>query len=127
MPNKDTDQPFLTTFLENACHCSVKEGTRGSSKSLPRQLFWLMFFLSELVGPWQDIERTGCGGDRDVAAEEEVLLLRPERGLQRPRPAQPALRTGTQTNDIELITAFPDFVCWLASASFSPVKTMYFL
>lgn len=58
-------------------------------------------FLSELVGPRSDAEGTGCGGDRDVAAEEEVLLLRPERGLQRPRPAQPALRTGTQTTNID--------------------------
>lgn len=44
----------------------------------------LLFPLSELVGPRQDIEGAGRRGDRDVAAEEEVLLLRPERGLQRP-------------------------------------------
>lgn len=56
-------------------------------------------FLSELVGPWQDIEGTGRGGDGDAAAEEEVLLFRPERRLQRPRPAQPALRAGVRTND----------------------------
>lgn len=56
-------------------------------------------FLSELVGPWPDIEGTGCGGDGDVATEEEVLLLGPERRLQRPGPAQPALRAGAQTND----------------------------
>lgn len=35
----------------------------------------LCVFLSELVGPRQDVEGTGCGGDGDVAAEEEVLLL----------------------------------------------------
>lgn len=55
---------------------------------------WLVFLLSELVGPWQDVEGTGCGGDGDVAAEEKVLLLRPERRLQRPRPAQLALCAG---------------------------------
>ncbi|CAF88570.1 unnamed protein product, partial [Tetraodon nigroviridis] len=47
---------------------------------------------SQLVGPRADAAGAGRGGDRDAAAEEEVLLLRPERGLQRPRPAQPALR-----------------------------------
>ena len=61
----------------------------------------LFVFLSELVGPWPDAEGTGCGGDRDVAAEEEVFLLRPECGLQRPCPAQPALRTGTRTANID--------------------------
>ncbi len=77
-----------------------------------KSIYLVDVFLSELVGPWQDVEGTGCGGDRDVAAEEEVLLLRPERGLQRPRPAQPALCTGTQTTLIDLATlsGFPDFV-----------------
>lgn len=70
----------------------------------------MSFFLSELVGPWQDIEGTGCGGNRDVAAEEEVLLLRPECGLQRPCPAQLALCAGTQSIHPDLRTAFPYFV-----------------
>lgn len=52
--------------------------------------------LSELAGPRQDIERAGRRRDGDVAAEEEVLLLRPERGLQGPRSAESALRTGWQ-------------------------------
>lgn len=75
-----------------------------------------MFFLSELVGPWQDVEGTGCGGDRDVAAEKEVLLLRPECGLQRPCPAQPALCTGTQSTDIDLVNLSE--ACQLVRISF---------
>lgn len=54
------------------------------------------FPLSELAGPRQDIEGAGRRGDGDVAAEEEVLLLRPECGLQGPCSAESALRTGWQ-------------------------------
>lgn len=60
--------------------------------------------VSELVGPWQNVEGTGRGRDRDVATQEEVLLLRPECGLQRPRPAQPALCSGTQTACVQLFS-----------------------
>lgn len=87
---------------------------------LLHQLICFMFFLSELAGPRQDVEGAGRGGDGDAAAEEEVLLLRPERGLQRPRPAQPALRTGTQTTQVDLKTGFSDYVRLDASISFIP-------
>lgn len=51
--------------------------------------------FSELAWPQQNVPWAGGGGDRNSSAQEEVLLLRPERGLTRPGPAQPALRPGT--------------------------------
>lgn len=48
---------------------------------LPKSASVVGVLVSKLVGPWQDTEGTGCGRDRDVTTEEEVLLLRPERGL----------------------------------------------
>lgn len=55
------------------------------------------WFDSELAGPQQDVPRTRCGGERDPAAEAQVLLLRPERGLAGPCPAKPAVCSGKQT------------------------------
>ena len=50
--------------------------------------------VSELAGPQQDLPGAGRGRGGDAAAQEKVLLLRPERGLPGSCPAQPALRTG---------------------------------
>lgn len=49
---------------------------------------------SELAGPQQDVQGARSGGERNAAAPAQVLLLRPERGLQGPGPAQPALCSG---------------------------------
>ncbi len=50
--------------------------------------------VSELAGPQQNIQRAGGGRERDPAAQTQVLLLRPERGLQGPGPAKSALCAG---------------------------------
>lgn len=49
---------------------------------------------SELAGPQQNVSRTRSGGKRDPAAQAQVLLFRPERGLAGPCPAKPALCSG---------------------------------
>ena len=66
--------------------------------------------VSELAGPQQDLPGAGRGRGGDAAAQEKVLLLRPERGLQRPGPAQPALRAG-------LRSASPIFIIIIISLS----------
>lgn len=55
------------------------------------------WFDSELAGPQQNVPRTRRGGERDPAAEAQVLLLGPERGLAGPCPAQPAVCPGEAT------------------------------
>lgn len=52
------------------------------------------WFDSELAGPQQNVSRTRSGGKRDPAAQAQVLLFRPERGLAGPCPAKPALCSG---------------------------------
>lgn len=52
------------------------------------------WFDSELAGPQQDVPRTRSGGERDPAAQAQVLLFRPERGLAGPCPAKPAVCSG---------------------------------
>lgn len=49
---------------------------------------------SELAGPQQDVQGARSGGERNPAAPTQVLLFRPERGLQGPGPAEPALCSG---------------------------------
>ena len=54
-------------------------------------VYWLD---SELAGPQQDVQGAGSGGERDSSAQAQVLLLGPERGLEGPCAAKPALCTG---------------------------------
>lgn len=49
---------------------------------------------SELAGSQQDLQRAGGGRQRDPPPSAQVLLLWPERGLQRSSPAQSALCAG---------------------------------
>lgn len=49
---------------------------------------------SELAGPQQDVPGARSGGKRDPAAQAQVLLFRPERGLAGPCPAKPAVCSG---------------------------------
>lgn len=49
---------------------------------------------SELAGPQQDVQGARSGGERNPAAPTQVLLFRPERGLQGPGAAEPALCPG---------------------------------
>lgn len=58
---------------------------------------FVSWFDSELAGPQQNVSRTRCGGERDPAAEAQVLLLGPERGLAGPCAAQPAVCPGKAT------------------------------
>lgn len=50
--------------------------------------------VSELAGSQQDLQGAGRGRERDPPAPPQVLLLGPERRLQRPGPAQSALCAG---------------------------------
>ena len=64
----------------------------------------LCFVHSELARSLQDTARTGYPAHWSSPAEEEVFLLRPERGRTWPRPAQPALCPG-------------QYVVWLAMST----------
>lgn len=50
--------------------------------------------VSELAGSQQDLQGAGGGRERDPPPPPQVLLLGPERRLQRPGPAQSALCSG---------------------------------
>lgn len=78
--------------------------------------------FSELAWPQQNVPWAGGGGDRNSSAQEEVLLLRPERGLTRSGPAQPALRPG-----LTLTTVSPLLPLLNTSLSFPLRSLLLFL
>lgn len=61
---------------------------------IKRLLLPVVSSASELAGSQQDLQRAGGGRERDPPPQAQVLLLRPERGLQRSSPAQSALCAG---------------------------------
>lgn len=88
--------------------CLLLKGRRDFYNLIPVPIFCV---VSELAGPQQDVQRAGGGRERDPSAQTQVLLLRPERGLSRPGPAQSALCTGLTLTLTHFF--FPLHVCLL--------------
>ncbi len=65
-----------------------------SSYGLTNVFRSFLWARSQLGGPLEDAARAGHRRNGDGAAAAQVLLLGRQRGLARPRPAEPALRPG---------------------------------